>query len=566
VRYRFRPCLEALEDRLVLSTGVTTSAAAESAVFSTQAQTVPLSASVIDPNNSSDIVNAGTVTFAIVNGSGAAVGNSVQASVSNGTVTATNFSLPAGQAVGSYTIKVSYSDSSGNFTDAGDTSNTLAVSAASVTTTTQAASTTFNSSQAQTVLLTAVVSDTSQPTDTVNEGTVTFTVVGSNGDTIGSQSQASVSNGIAFATNFSLPAGQAVGSYTIKASYSDSSGNFIGGGNTSNTLTVGAANVTTTAQGGSTTFSSGVSTISVQANVSNISNPADTVKEGDVTFTIVDGNGNTIGSPVQATVSNGTATASYSLPASLAPGSYMLQVVYRDRAGNFTDLADTSASLTLNFTPPGSLINQVFDDVKAVLLDQEGGGTAAQSLAQGLYIVAAQQSPSQANALVQDEVALISDLTLAYDQTVMGITDPTLQARTTAQAQAVANNPLYDTPTGYALGLSVGAAMTFAFAQPDLSQQASNTALQLASNDNAQSGTTAGYQLGVSLGAILVTNFDPLNPSLQASIARLDPSLQASIAALQQAAGNNSLNSTPLLGYELGLLAGIQAANRFALL
>ncbi len=236
-RYSFRPLLEVLEDRVVLSgNNVTTAASAATAFFSPQAQEVPLRATVSDTSNSATTVNEGTVTFTMKDSSGNTVGSPVQATVSNGVATTSSFSLPAGQAVGSYNIDVSYSDSSGDFIDSGDTASTLTVSAANVTTLASAESVAF-SLQAQTVFLSAAVTDASNAAVTVNGGNVTFTLKDANGNTVGSPVQGSVSSGIADAS-FNLPAGQALGSYSIDVSYSDSSGDFTDSGDTASTLTI----------------------------------------------------------------------------------------------------------------------------------------------------------------------------------------------------------------------------------------------------------------------------------------------------------------------------------------
>jgi hypothetical protein len=58
-RLHCRPFLEALEDRLVLSTAVTTTANSASAVFNTRTQSVSLSASVNDVSKPADMVNHG---------------------------------------------------------------------------------------------------------------------------------------------------------------------------------------------------------------------------------------------------------------------------------------------------------------------------------------------------------------------------------------------------------------------------------------------------------------------------------------------------------------------------
>src|SRR5262249_36372381 len=148
------------------------------------------------------------------------IGKPVQSGVSGGNASA-NFTLPAGQTAGDYTIEVSYNDSKGDFSDVKDNSATLAVPPANVITT--ASNATLVIPNAQTVSLSASVSDASIPRDVVDEGVVTFTIV--NGQTvIGTPVHGTVSAGKASAI-FTFPAGQAAGDYSIAVTYSDSKGN-----------------------------------------------------------------------------------------------------------------------------------------------------------------------------------------------------------------------------------------------------------------------------------------------------------------------------------------------------
>ncbi len=65
-----------------------------------------------------------------------------------------------------------------------------------------------------------------------------------------------------------------------------------------------------------------------------------------MTFTIQSG-GNPIGSAVSATVSSGSATASYALPAGTSGGTYTIQAVYNGTA-DYGSSTDASQSLTIN--------------------------------------------------------------------------------------------------------------------------------------------------------------------------------------------------------------------------
>lgn len=322
----------------VAAAKVSTTAGNVSVIYSLKAQTLSFNATVTDSSIPTDTVNEGTVTFTVKNG-GTTIGTA-QGTVSAGKVSAT-FALPAGQAAGSYTIAVSYSDSAGLFTDGGDTNAVLTIAPANVNTTATNASAVY-SPNAQTVTLNATVANASAPTDSVNEGAVTFTV--NNGNTIIGTAQGTVSGGKASAS-FSLPAGQAAGSYTIAVGYSDSAGNFADSGDTNATLSVAVAKVTTTAGNVSAVYSPNAQTLTLNAAVADASVPADTVGEGTVTFVVKNGS-TTIGT-VQGTVSSGKASASFTLPAGQAVGSYTITVGYSDSAGNFTDGGDTNASLSV---------------------------------------------------------------------------------------------------------------------------------------------------------------------------------------------------------------------------
>jgi len=321
---------------------VATAANNVSAAYSPNTQTLKLSASITDLSIPTDSVNEGLVTFTLEDGS-TIIGNA-SATVSNGTAVA-SFTWSAGRAAGSsYTIAVSYYDNQGNFIASSNTSGTLSIIPANVTTTANTPPTVLFSLNAQTVTLTANVADTSIPTDTVNEGVVTFTLL--NGTTpVGTPVQSSVSNGLANA-QFILPAGQAAGSYTVAVRYNDSAGNFKDTSDTPAILSITPANVTTTANNVTAAYSPNAQTVTLTANVADASIPSDRVNEGVVTFTLLNGT-TPVGTPVQSSVSNGLANAQFTLPAGLSLGSYAVAVHYSDSAGNFKDTNDTPAILSI---------------------------------------------------------------------------------------------------------------------------------------------------------------------------------------------------------------------------
>jgi hypothetical protein len=77
-----------------------------------------------------------------------------------------------------------------------------------------------------------------------------------------------------------------------------------------------------------------------------VTSGAGVVSEGTVTFTLLNGGG-TVGAPVTATVTSGTATASYTLPAGSPAGSDTIQAVYNGTA-EFGGSADSSHSLAVD--------------------------------------------------------------------------------------------------------------------------------------------------------------------------------------------------------------------------
>jgi hypothetical protein len=314
------------------------------AVYSTSSQPLTLSATVTDASIAGDTVSEGTVTFTVL--SGTTVVGSIQSTVTSGTASG-NFTLPAGQAAGNYTIAVSYTDSTGHFLDNGDKGATLSVAPANVTTTANSVSAAY-SPNARILTLNATVADTSIPSDTVSQGAVTFTVM--SGSTQIGSTTGLVSGGKATA-GFNLPAGQTLGTYTIAVSYSNSAGNFIDNGDSAGTLTITPASVTTKANNVSTVYNLNTQTLTLSANVTDASVPGDSVSGGVVTFIVKDSGGNTIGSPIQAKVTNGLASADAILSAGFTAGTYTIAVSYADSQGRFVDSGDTAGTLTV--TPAG---------------------------------------------------------------------------------------------------------------------------------------------------------------------------------------------------------------------
>ena len=320
-----------------------TAATSTSATFSPDGQTVPLSATV---SSGAGTVDEGTETFTILSGT-TAIGAAVTVNVDNGTASA-SYVLPAGTSAGTYTIQAVYNGTA-DFVGSTDTSQSLTVSPAA--TSTAAASTSAPLSTAsQTVPLSASVTSSA---GTVDEGTETFTIL-SGTTAIGAAVTVNVDNGTASAS-YDLPAGTPAGTYTIEAVYNGTA-DFVGSTDTSHSLTVSSAATSaptsTAAASTSATFSPASQIIPLSATVTSA---AGTVDEGTETFTILSGT-TAIGTAVTVNVDNGTASASYVLPAATPLGTYTIQAVYNGTA-DFAGSTDTSHSLTVN---PGAAFQVVF--------------------------------------------------------------------------------------------------------------------------------------------------------------------------------------------------------------
>jgi hypothetical protein len=333
---------------LTITSATATVVGSSSSLTYNPAQTsVTLSASV---TSAAGTVNEGTVTFTLKTGPGLGITigtPTISPTVTNG-IASVVYAVPTPLNVGTYSVLVSYTDSKGNFTDDGtDTPGTLTVNAAPAVTTAQSASTPFSTSQ-QVVTLTAKVTSTA---GTVKEGQVTFTVVDGGGHMVGTTSAVGtvIGSGPNVGTasaNYTLPANLAVGTYTINVAYTDSTGNFVDGGDVSAPLTVGTAKATVAGATTTISFNPKATTVSLSATVTSTGG---TVNEGTVSFTLEDSLGHTIGTTTKSpTVTGGNASVSYAVPTPLSAGTYQVLVSYTDSSGNFVDDGtDSKGSLTV---------------------------------------------------------------------------------------------------------------------------------------------------------------------------------------------------------------------------
>lgn len=311
--------------------------------YNASSLSIPVTAQVAGPYGA---VNDGTVTFTVLD-NGTSVGNS-QAAVAGGQATAT-LNLP-GLSAGAYAITEDFQDSTGVLGTA--SANGLLTVTSSATIMPGTATATFNTAG----LSVPVTATVTSPGGTVNEGSVTFTVLTSTGNMVG-EAQATVVNSQASAI-LSLPSLPA-GAYAITESYHDSIGAFSdtsGNGN----LTVNSAPTSIAANNVIITVNSS----SVQLTAS-ITSSNGVVNQGTLTFSLI-AFGATVAS-VNASVVNGHVTVSLTLPnlsgllvktdtisdispMSLPTGLFTINESYHDSAGDFSD-SSGSSQLTVTSAP-----------------------------------------------------------------------------------------------------------------------------------------------------------------------------------------------------------------------
>ena len=311
--------------QLTISSAATTTAAnPESVTFSSGSQSVPLSATV---SSSGGIVGVGSVTFTIFSNNNTVIASAGPVNVSGGVAT-TTCTLQAGQAGDTYKIEADYTGTT-QFANSTDSNHSLTISAAATTTTASNVSETYSTASQSVTLNATVISSAG----TVNAGTLTFTI-------LGTSIPVSVSNGFA-STSYTLQASTSGGTYTISAVYSGTN-NFAGSSDTNHSLTVSAASTTTATTNLTIAYSAASQTVPLNATVTS---QAGTVKEGTVTFTILSNN-TVIASAGPINVTNGSVSATCTLPAGLAPNAYSIIAAYKDTA-NFGDSSDPVHTLTI---------------------------------------------------------------------------------------------------------------------------------------------------------------------------------------------------------------------------
>jgi len=285
---------------ITVSAGATFTIAAPAILtYHDTAQATTLSATVVNGAG----VNAGTVTFTVRDASTAVIGSPVTSGPVSGGAASASYTLPAGTSVQPLTITASYSGSASFLASAG--AGPLIVVPAASTTAAANATVSF-SSAAQTVPLSAAIASAD---GIVNGGTVTFTVRDAGSAVIGAPASATVSAGSATAS-YVLPAGTVPQTLTITAAFGGTT-NFSLSSDAAHTLVVAPATSSTSPAPVSVVFSASAQAIPLSATVASAGG---TVGSGTVTFTVRTAGLSTVGSSVAGAVSNGVASAVYTLP------------------------------------------------------------------------------------------------------------------------------------------------------------------------------------------------------------------------------------------------------------
>jgi sugar lactone lactonase YvrE len=142
---------------------------------------------------------------------------------------------------------------------------------------------------------------------------------------------------------------QAAGALTSTAVFTDNTLNVSPSGQTITLSGQGVAvSTTTTASSATAPFNSSAQNVTLTATVTSNSG---TVNAGSVTFWVSNG-GTAIGMPVtSATLTNGTVSVSYGLPASVAVGAYTINTTY-NAGGSFTGSTGSAQTLTVTKAAP----------------------------------------------------------------------------------------------------------------------------------------------------------------------------------------------------------------------
>lgn len=292
----------------ITAAGSATAVDPASATF--DAAGVDLSATVTDRDcppapTTCPAVDAGSVTFVVSDSQGQQVGSSVGGDVADGQASA-SFSIPSGTPAGSYTVTATFQDPAGNFSDSQGTGS-LSIGQATPAIT------------------------WSQPAAIVYGTPLSATQLDATADVPGSFSYTPSSGTILSA-----------GSHTLSVLFTPSDTVDYTTATASVSIEVDPAGTTTAVLDVSTTV--GASRVQLSAIISSTT-PVDA---GSVSFTVSDSQGHQLGTSTSGSVTNGTATAEFSLPSGTPVGSYTVSATYHDPAGNFSD-SSGAGRLTIGY-------------------------------------------------------------------------------------------------------------------------------------------------------------------------------------------------------------------------
>lgn len=210
----------------------------------------------------------------------------------------------------------------------------------------------------QTATLTAVVSATTP----VDGGTVTFSVRAADGGNVGAPvTSGQVVNGAASVT-YVLPGGTSPATFSVVAVYSGTAtfANSSGSG----ALVIGQADTVTAVDAATAPVPTAAASVPLTARISWADTAA--IGEGTVTFTLRDGSGATIGTPVTTAVAGGIATASYTLPGAMPAQRLITTAVYSGSANFSTSQGTNTLSIgclpvtILPFTLPAGMVSRPY--------------------------------------------------------------------------------------------------------------------------------------------------------------------------------------------------------------
>ncbi len=313
-----------------------------STIYSTSGQNVYFRAGV---TSGGTVLPTGSITFTLLDANNNVIGTPVSLPVDSNGQALAMYTLPSGQTSGTYTIQTVYHDSKGNYADSTDLSHTLVINPANSLVAQSGNLNISYSPTAQVVTLTArIVNAGANP---IPEGSITFSVINNSNQPIGSPITANVDSNGSASVLYTIPAGQQVSVYPVRAVYQDSLGNYVNSTDASHALTINSATSSVAVKTpAAVAFSSVSQTVSLTATATGAGGTP--LTEGTITFRILDSKNTLVGIATGGNVnSSGAATVAYPLPAALASGTYSIQAVYHDSLRNFGDSSDSTQRLTL---------------------------------------------------------------------------------------------------------------------------------------------------------------------------------------------------------------------------